>query len=111
VARSFVLLYNPPREQPLQGSEYVLMCANLGSSVLRAAVEMVAKGIYGEAFARAFVMFELGQVRDVKSQGLAVGGGPILNHFLLVECLSDVEKPVWWLVENHAVLCEERSVF
>ena len=57
---------------PLQGSGYVLVCAHRGASVLRAAVEMVAKGIYGNAFERAFVMFLLGQLMDVQSQGLAM---------------------------------------
>ena len=50
----------------------MLVCAHRGASVLRAAVEMVAKGIYGNAFERAFVMFVLGQLMDVQSQGLAM---------------------------------------
>ena len=63
-------------EQPQQGSEYVLMCSHRGADVLCAAVELVAKVDDSEAFARAFVMFELGQVRDRQSQGLAVDGDP-----------------------------------
>jgi len=70
-------------EQPLQGSEYVPMCSHRGADVLCAAVEVVA--VDSEAFARAFVMFELGQVRQ--SQGLAVDGDPVLNYFRLIEVL------------------------
>jgi hypothetical protein len=51
-------------------------------------VEEVAKVVDSEAFARAFVMFELSQVRDDRqSQELGVGGGPVLNHVRLVEVL------------------------
>ena len=46
-------------EQALQGCEDVLLCTLRGSSVLRAAEQMVAEGVDGEAFARAFVMLEL----------------------------------------------------
>ena len=71
-------------EQPLQGSEYVPMCSHRGADVLCAAVEVVV-AVDSEAFARAFVMFELGQVRQ--SQGLAVDGDPVLNYFRLIEVL------------------------
>ncbi len=43
--------------------------------------------IDGEAFALAFVMFELGQVRDGQCRVLAVAGGPVLMRFHLVEVL------------------------
>jgi hypothetical protein len=74
-------------EQSLQGSEYVLMCVHRDTNVLCAAVEEVAKVVDSEAFARAFVMFELSQVRDRQSQELGVGGGPVLNYVRLVEVL------------------------
>jgi hypothetical protein len=57
-------------EQPLQGTEDVLVCALRGFGVLRAAVQMVAVGIDGQVSVRAFVMFELLQVRDIQSQVL-----------------------------------------
>ena len=52
------------------------MCSHRVADVLCAAVEVVTKVVNSEAFARAFVMFELGQVRDRQSQGLAVDGDP-----------------------------------
>jgi hypothetical protein len=45
-------------EEPLQGDD-VLVCVLRGSGVLRAAVQMVAEGIDGEALARALMMLEL----------------------------------------------------
>jgi hypothetical protein len=64
-------------------------------------VEVVAENVNSKAFARAFVMYELVQVRDGHSQLLAVmmmpficsfrnkneDGCPVLKHFLLVEVL------------------------
>jgi hypothetical protein len=44
--------------------------------MLRAGVEVVSEVVYREAFAGAFVMFELGVVRDGQPQVLAVVGGP-----------------------------------
>jgi hypothetical protein len=55
--------------------------------MLRAGVEVVYEVVYREAFAGAFVMFELGEVRDGQPQVLAVVGGPVLMHFLLIEAL------------------------
>jgi hypothetical protein len=49
-------------EQPLRGSEDVLMYSHRGTDVLCEVVEVVTKDVDSEAFARAFVMFELGQV-------------------------------------------------
>ena len=43
--------------------------------MLRARVEVVSEVVYREAFAGAFVMFELGEVRDGQPQVLAVAGG------------------------------------
>ena len=53
----------------------MFMCAR-PSACMRVGVEVVSEVVYREAFARAFVMFELGQVRDRQSQGLAVDGDP-----------------------------------
>jgi hypothetical protein len=53
--------------------------------MLRAGVEVVSEVVYREAFAGAFVMFELGEVRDGQPQVLAVVGGPVLMHFLLLK--------------------------
>jgi hypothetical protein len=47
--------------------------------------ESVAESVNSLAFARAFVMCELVQVRDGQSQLLAVEGCPVLKHFLFVE--------------------------
>jgi hypothetical protein len=55
------------------------------SGVLRAAAQMVAKGIDGKAFARAFVMLELLQVRDIQSQILTVVEDPVLLHLVLLK--------------------------
>ena len=63
----------------------MLMCAHRGASMLRAAVEVVAQVLFSEAFARAFVMFELGQVRDGQCRVLAVVAGPVLMRFHLVK--------------------------
>ncbi len=66
----------------------MLVCVLRGAGVLRAAVQMFAKGIDGEAFARALVMLELLQVRDIQSKVLiAVVGVPVLFHFRLVKSL------------------------
>jgi hypothetical protein len=53
----------------------VFMCARRGACMLPAGVEMVSEVVYREAFAGAFVMFELGEVRDGQPQVLAVVGG------------------------------------
>lgn len=83
-----------PGEQPLQGSEHVLMCAHRGASMLHAAVKMVTiKVINSEAFTPTFVMFELGQVRDGQCQILAVAGGPVLMHFDLVRTPLMLRSP------------------
>jgi hypothetical protein len=50
-------------------------------------VEVVAKNVKSKAYARAFLMYKLVQVRDGQSQLLAVDGCPVLKHFLLVEVL------------------------
>jgi hypothetical protein len=47
-------------------------------------VEVVSEVVYREAFAWAFVMFELGEVRDGQPQVLAVVEGPVLMHFHLI---------------------------
>ena len=39
-------------------------------------------------------MFELGEVRDGQPQVLAVVGGPVLMHFLLIEALRSREARV-----------------
>ena len=65
----------------------MFMCARRGACMLRAAVEVVSEVVYREAFAWAFVMFELGEVRDGQLQVLAVVGGPVLMHFLLIKDL------------------------
>ena len=39
-------------------------------------------------------MFELGEVRDCQPQVLAVVGGPVLMHFLLIEALRSREARV-----------------
>ena len=62
--------------------------------MLRAGVEVVSEVVYREAFAGAFVMFELGEVRDGQPQVLAVVGGPVLVHFLLIEALRSREARV-----------------
>jgi hypothetical protein len=62
--------------------------------MLRAAVKVVSEVVYREAFAWAFVMFELGEVRDGQLQVLAVVGGPVLMHFLLIEDLRSREARV-----------------
>ena len=75
-------------EYHLRGGEYMLVCAHRGARMLRHAattVEVVAESVNSTAFARAFVMCELVQVRDGQSQLLAVEGCPVLKHFLLVE--------------------------
>jgi hypothetical protein len=46
----------------------VFMCARLGACMVRADVEVVSEVVYREAFAWAFVMFELGEVRDGQPQ-------------------------------------------
>lgn len=46
------------------------------------------------AKAGAFVMFGLGEVRDGQPQVLAVVGGPVLMHFLLIEALRSREARV-----------------
>jgi hypothetical protein len=62
--------------------------------MLRAGLEVVSEVVYREAFAGAFVMFELGEVRDGQPQVLAVVGGPVLMHFLLIEALRSKEARV-----------------
>ena len=62
--------------------------------MLLAGVEVVSEVVYREAFAGAFVMFELGEVRDGQPQVLAVVGGPVLVHFLLIEALRSREARV-----------------
>ena len=62
--------------------------------MLRARVEVVSEVVYREAFAWAFVMFELGEVRDWQLQVLAVVAGPVLMHFLLIEALRSREARV-----------------
>ena len=57
-------------------------------------VEVVSEVVYREAFAGAFVMFELGEVRDGQPQVLAVVGGPVLIHFLLIQALRSREARV-----------------
>ncbi len=52
------------------------MYARCGACMLLAGVEVVSEVVYREAFAGAFVMFELGEVRDGQPQVLAVVGGP-----------------------------------
>ena len=69
-------------EYSLEGGEYVFMCARCVTCMLRAGVEVVSEVVYREALAGAFVMFELGEVRDGQPQVLAVVGGPVLMHFL-----------------------------
>ena len=61
--------------------------------MLRAGVEVVSE-VYREAFAGAFVMFELGEVRDGQPQVLAVVGGPVLMRFQLIEALRSREARV-----------------
>ena len=63
------------------------MCARCGASVLRAGVEVVSEGVDREAFAGAFVMAELDEVRDGHAHVLAVVGSPVQFHFLLIESL------------------------
>jgi hypothetical protein len=70
------------------------MCVRRGACVLRAGVEVVSEVVYRETFAWAFVMFELGEVRDGQPQVLAVVGGPVLMHFLLIEALRSREARV-----------------
>ena len=70
------------------------MCARCGACMLRAGVEVFSEAVYREAFAGAFVMFELGEVRDGQPQVLAVVGGPVLMHFLLIEALRSREARV-----------------
>jgi hypothetical protein len=70
------------------------MCARRGACMLHAGVEVVSEVVYREAFAWAFVMFELGEVRDGQPQVLAVVGGPVLMHFLLIEALRSREARV-----------------
>ena len=55
------------------------------------AVEVVSEVVYREAFAWAFVMFELCKVRDGQPQLLAVVGGPVLMHFFFIEALRSRE--------------------
>ena len=62
--------------------------------MLRARVEVVSEVVYREAFAGAFVMFELSEVRDGQPQVLAVVGGPVLMYFLLIEALRSREARV-----------------
>ncbi len=50
------------------------MCAR-PSACMRVGVEVVSEVVYREAFARAFVMFELGEVRNGQPQVLKVVGG------------------------------------
>ena len=47
-----------------------------------------------EAFAGAFVMFELGEVRDGQPQVLEVVRGPVLMHFHLIEAHRSREARV-----------------
>ena len=65
----------------------MFMCARRGACMLRAGVEVVSEVVYREAFAWAFVMFELCKVRDGQPQLLAVVGGPVLMHFFFIEAL------------------------
>jgi hypothetical protein len=60
--------------------------------MLRAGVEVVSEVVYCEALAWSFVMFELGEVWDGQPQVLAVVGGPVLMHFLLIEALRSREE-------------------
>jgi hypothetical protein len=62
--------------------------------MLRAGVEVVSEVVYREAFAGESVMFELGEVRDGQPQVLAVVGGPVLMHLLLIEALRSREARV-----------------
>jgi hypothetical protein len=55
---------------------------------------VVSEVVYRRAFARAFVMFELGEVRDGQPQVLAVVGVPVLKHFFLIEALRSREARV-----------------
>ena len=67
--------------------EDVLVCACRGARVLCATVEVIAVLVNSNVIARACVVFELEQVRDGQSQLLSVPRYPVLNHFLLVDCL------------------------
>ena len=62
--------------------------------MLRAGVEVVSEVVYREALAGAFVMFELGEVRDGQPQVLAVVGGLVLMHFQPIEALRSREARV-----------------
>ncbi len=70
------------------------MCARRLACMLRAGVEVVSEVVYREAFAWAFVMFELGEVRDGQPKVLAVVRSPVLMHFLLIEALRSREARV-----------------
>jgi hypothetical protein len=70
------------------------MCARCVACMLRAGVEVVSDFVYREAFAGAFVMFELGEVLDGQPQVLTVVGGPVLMHFLRIEALRSREARV-----------------
>ena len=70
------------------------MCVRRGACVLRAGVVVVSEVVYREVFAWASVMVELGKVRDGQPQVLAVVGGPVLIHFLLIQALRSREARV-----------------
>ena len=72
----------------------MFMCARCVTCMLRAGVAVVSEVVYREAFAGAFVMFELGEVRDGQPQVLAVVGGLVLMHFQPIEALRSREARV-----------------
>ena len=72
----------------------MFVCARCGACMLLAGVEVVSEVVYREAFAGAFVMFELGEVRDGQPQVLAVVGGLVLMHFQPIEALRSREARV-----------------
>jgi len=62
--------------------------------MLHAGVEVVSEVVYRETFAWAFVMFELGEVRDGQPKVLTVVRSLVLMHFLLIEALRSREARV-----------------
>ena len=62
--------------------------------MLRVGVEVVSEVVYRETFAWAFVMFELGEVRDGQPKVLTAVRSLVLMHFLLIEALRSREARV-----------------
>jgi hypothetical protein len=70
------------------------MCARRLACMLRVGVEVVSEVVYRETFAWAFVMFELGEVRDGQPKVLTAVRSLVLMHFLLIEALRSREARV-----------------